>query len=240
MILHPDHHIVKLPQSPCGHCGKPSRKKCQQCKAVYYCSRLCQKTHWQVDHKEACCSTLPADPSSVIRSYMKALGRENVDDTNIRMPSTVVEAQRLSARLRGKNQGVVIWNLCTDRVSSPEWMYVREQLVLMCSDKEDFSTFFIQTRPPHPFTKDLNGHDVYWTLALTYAKQFGSYHLGMSDHDAGIQRRVEHFLCGKQNEVTWSGVNRFTGDDQLLEFSDTRVAQFIPIDWFTGLVRRLQ
>ncbi len=42
----------------CGRCRIPQRsndkyKKCGKCKEVYYCSKRCQKEHWEI-HKYEC------------------------------------------------------------------------------------------------------------------------------------------------------------------------------------------
>jgi hypothetical protein len=40
----------------CAQCSTSgaSLLKCAFCKAVYYCSQQCQRTHWQASHKQAC------------------------------------------------------------------------------------------------------------------------------------------------------------------------------------------
>ncbi|NWB99482.1 zinc finger MYND domain-containing protein [Pseudomonas gingeri] len=37
----------------CAHCGKPTNLCCSRCKAVYYCSKECQKARWK-SHKPSC------------------------------------------------------------------------------------------------------------------------------------------------------------------------------------------
>eukprot|EP00485_Elphidium_margaritaceum_P008137 CAMPEP_0202693664 /NCGR_PEP_ID=MMETSP1385-20130828/7710_1 /ASSEMBLY_ACC=CAM_ASM_000861 /TAXON_ID=933848 /ORGANISM="Elphidium margaritaceum" /LENGTH=343 /DNA_ID=CAMNT_0049349373 /DNA_START=14 /DNA_END=1045 /DNA_ORIENTATION=+ len=39
----------------CGYCGKTKEKmlRCSKCKAVYYCSAMCQRPHWK-QHKKTC------------------------------------------------------------------------------------------------------------------------------------------------------------------------------------------
>lgn len=40
----------------CAACGKKSTNICAKCRAVYYCSRECQKSDWK-RHKQTCCAT---------------------------------------------------------------------------------------------------------------------------------------------------------------------------------------
>ena len=49
----------------CASCArvKESMKQCTQCKAVYYCTVLCQKAHWKV-HKQACLAAAKLSGSS--------------------------------------------------------------------------------------------------------------------------------------------------------------------------------
>ena len=52
-----DHVIYHaLPSKQCANCGKRGKgfKQCSRCKAVKYCSRKCQKEHWQAIHKSVC------------------------------------------------------------------------------------------------------------------------------------------------------------------------------------------
>ena len=37
----------------CALCGKTAETKCTACKAVFYCSKVCQKKHWK-EHKFEC------------------------------------------------------------------------------------------------------------------------------------------------------------------------------------------
>ena len=37
----------------CAMCGKTAETKCTACKAVFYCSKGCQKKHWK-EHKFEC------------------------------------------------------------------------------------------------------------------------------------------------------------------------------------------
>ncbi|RPA81045.1 hypothetical protein BJ508DRAFT_376754 [Ascobolus immersus RN42] len=49
----------------CGFCGKPDRglQMCGRCRAIWYCDRECQKSHW-VDHKVACIAPDTIDPGT--------------------------------------------------------------------------------------------------------------------------------------------------------------------------------
>ncbi len=38
----------------CLVCGKTASKYCSACKKAYYCSKICQKNHWDVQHKSQC------------------------------------------------------------------------------------------------------------------------------------------------------------------------------------------
>ena len=40
----------------CFRCDKEesTMKKCGACKAIYYCSRSCQRMHWYESHRESC------------------------------------------------------------------------------------------------------------------------------------------------------------------------------------------
>ena len=42
----------------CVVCAAPDVEQCSRCKAVYYCSRRCQKRHWWASHKRRC---IPAE-----------------------------------------------------------------------------------------------------------------------------------------------------------------------------------
>lgn len=38
----------------CAVCGNPTKKKCSGCKMVMYCSEMCQRSHWRLEHKTKC------------------------------------------------------------------------------------------------------------------------------------------------------------------------------------------
>jgi hypothetical protein len=40
-------------QEACAYCGEDGQKRCSRCKAVKYCSKGCQRTHW-AEHKITC------------------------------------------------------------------------------------------------------------------------------------------------------------------------------------------
>ena len=51
----------------CPMCQKPAETKCTACKAVFYCSKGCQKKHWK-EHKFECMK-LPYKVNSYIFFY---------------------------------------------------------------------------------------------------------------------------------------------------------------------------
>ena len=245
MILHATSERThnRGPRSKCGNCGKPAcTKKCQRCMALYYCSRDCQKNHWRAEHRRACNIYINADPSSILRSFAKGVNENygriqqshhHEDNT---MPTTMAAVQRLFARVSGQNQGNILWNMVKERVLSPTWSMILEMMKHVIRGHDDSSTFYFITVPP---TSVLVGSGAeYWTLALTYQKDFDSYHLALSDHVDGIQKRVKHLCCTATNEVAPVGLNKFKGEDLLVVFTDDdkELRPYLRVDWATGEV----
>ena len=49
----------------CIECDKPAIHKCAQCHVVEYCSRECQRTHWEDGHKDVCFNIAQPDLNEV-------------------------------------------------------------------------------------------------------------------------------------------------------------------------------
>ena len=55
--------IIPQTHDPCALCHKPAAtKRCGRCRAVVYCSRECQATHWKRAHKLTCGASPPPVP----------------------------------------------------------------------------------------------------------------------------------------------------------------------------------
>ena len=55
--------IIPQTHDPCALCHKPNAtKRCGRCRAVVYCSRDCQATHWKRAHKLTCGAAPPPVP----------------------------------------------------------------------------------------------------------------------------------------------------------------------------------
>ena len=55
--------IIPQTHDPCALCHKPAAtKRCGRCRAVVYCSRDCQATHWKRAHKLTCGASPPPVP----------------------------------------------------------------------------------------------------------------------------------------------------------------------------------
>ena len=37
----------------CHVCGRSTRRRCKNCRSIYYCNKTCQKTHWK-EHRIEC------------------------------------------------------------------------------------------------------------------------------------------------------------------------------------------
>ncbi len=54
----------------CAVCAAVDVMQCVRCKAVYYCSRRCQKTHWNMSHKRRC---IPAEERAAFNTPSNAM-----------------------------------------------------------------------------------------------------------------------------------------------------------------------
>ena len=75
LTLHPLVHVAGDANTSCGQCLMPLRhttetaqaargQRCSACKAVFYCSKSCQKAAWKLSHK-AECAALATDKGQV-------------------------------------------------------------------------------------------------------------------------------------------------------------------------------
>lgn len=52
-LLHLRAVVSSMKSRGCGQCGKLSTKRCAACGSIFYCSRECQRAHYEA-HKSAC------------------------------------------------------------------------------------------------------------------------------------------------------------------------------------------
>ena len=69
-------NLESLARTRCGHCKRDNPANwCTRCKAVSYCGKECQKSHWKAGHKVECCG-LPTELKELSRTECGHCGKK--------------------------------------------------------------------------------------------------------------------------------------------------------------------